>query len=67
MSPRDMCRQASSVFWLLSGDLFSDAEWSSHVDTAHFFCSALYHPAAPALLQCLTAIVINSRELCNTA
>ena len=60
-----MCRQASSVFWLLSGDLFSDAEWSGHVVTAHFFCSALCHPAAPALLQCLTAIVINSWELCN--
>ena len=60
-----MCRQASSVFWLLSGDLFSDAEWSSHVVTAHFFCSALCHPAAPALLQCLTAIVINSWELCK--
>ena len=60
-----MCRQASSVFWLLSGDLFSDAEWSSHVVTAHFFCSALCHPAAPALLQRLTAIVINSWELCN--
>ena len=60
-----MCRQASSV--LLSGDLFSDAEWSSHVVTAHFFCSALCHPAAPALLQCLKAIVINSWELCNAA
>ena len=46
-------------------DLFSDTEWSSHVVTAHFFCSALCHPAAPALLQCLTATVINSWELCN--
>ena len=46
-----MCRQASSVFWLLSGDLFSDAEWSSRVVTAHFFCSALCHPRACAAVS----------------
>ena len=55
----------SSEFWLLSRDLFSDAEWSSQVVSAHFFWSALCHPAAPALLQRLTAIVINFWELCN--
>ena len=46
-----MCRQASSVFWSLSGNLFSDAEWSSHVVTAHFFCSALCHPHACAAVS----------------
>jgi hypothetical protein len=31
----------------------------------HFFCSALRHPPAPAaMLQCWTAIVINSWESC---
>ena len=38
---------------------------SSQVVSAHFFSSALCHPAAPALLQHLTAIVINFWELCN--
>ena len=44
---------------------FEEGTTSSRVVSAHFFWSALCHPAAPALLQHSTAIVINFWELCN--
>ena len=44
---------------------FEEGTTSSQVVSAHFFWSALCRPAAPALLQHLTAIVINFWELCN--
>ena len=45
---------------------FEEGTTSSQVVSAHFFWSALCHPAAPALLQHLTAIaMINFWELCN--
>ena len=46
---------------------FEEGTTSSQVVSAHFFWSALCHPAAPALLQHLTAIVINFWELCNAS
>ena len=44
---------------------FEEGTTSSQVVSAHFFSRALCLPAAPALLQHLTAIVINFWELCN--
>ena len=32
--------------------------------SAHFFCNATCHPPSCALMQCLTAIVINSWDIC---
>ena len=46
---------------------YLDAEWSRQVFFAHFFCNTTCHPPACALPQCLTAIVINSWDICIPA
>ena len=41
---------------------FEEGTTSSQVVSAHFFWSALCHPAAPALLQHLTAMVAGTHK-----
>ena len=52
----------SSAVWLLNAVFVSKGQRSSHVLFAHFLCSTMCHLWGRALLLCLIAMVISSRE-----
>ena len=63
LSTEGVCLQKEYVLVAEWGPLFK-SRVIVLVFSPHFFCSALCHPPTPALLQCLTAIVINRWEPC---